>query len=104
MQEVKVTFSITIQPPPPPALQVILPDGVTVAQVSPAVNPLSDGQVGTAFSAQLGLRGGTPPDTLSLSSGALPDGLDLTADGQITGTPTAPGSFTFEIDVKDSAA
>lgn len=104
MQEVKVLLSIEIAPatPPPPPLVVALPDG-TAAQAEPAVNPLPAGTVGQSFSAQLGLSGGTPPDTLTLTSGALPDGLSLDETGLISGTPTAPGSFQFELDVKDSA-
>jgi hypothetical protein len=39
--------------------------------------------------------------TWSLSEGALPAGLTLNADGTITGTPTAVGSSTFKVRVKD---
>ncbi len=101
-QEVKVLLSIEVVPPAAPPLVVNLPDG-TPAQAEPAVNPLPGATVGTPFSAQLGLSGGTPPDTLAIISGALPDGLTLDETGLIAGTPTAAGSFQFELDVKDSA-
>jgi len=42
--------------------------------------------------------------TWSVSSGALPTGLSLgTSTGQITGTPTASGTFTFTAQAKDTA-
>ena len=50
--------------------------------------------------------GGTPPLTYSISAGALPPGLSLTANGsqfaQISGTPTQKGTFNFTIQVTDS--
>jgi hypothetical protein len=55
----------------------------------------SQGIVGTAYS-----DGVSASDTVSYSvfSGALPTGLSLnTSTGAITGTPTAPGVFTFVI-------
>ncbi len=39
----------------------------------------------------------------SLTSGALPTGLTLSAAGLVTGTPTAAGTFTFEVRAVDSA-
>src|SRR5262249_29504525 len=41
--------------------------------------------------------------TASISSGALPPGLTLDPNtGQISGTPTVLGDFTFTVQVKDS--
>jgi hypothetical protein len=56
-----------------------------------------------AYSAALKAIGGTSPYTWSLAAGALPPGLTLGGDGSITGTPTQSGSFTFTLQVADSA-
>lgn len=49
------------------------------------------------------VSGGDPPYTFALSAGALPAGLDLIADGSITGTPTEVGIFTGTVTVTDTA-
>ncbi len=46
--------------------------------------------------------GGTGPYTYSLVSGSLPQGLTLSSNGQITGTPTTAGTYTFTSKVVDS--
>jgi len=79
--------------------------------VSPAVAPLtvdasgvpSTATVGIAYSGALKASGGVAPYSFAISSGSLPDGLTLNADGTITGTPGTAGNFDAEIDVKDSA-
>ena len=47
--------------------------------------------------------GGTAPYTWSLTSGSLP-GLNVSATGILSGTPTNSGIFSFTIAVQDSAA
>ena len=47
--------------------------------------------------------GGSPPFTWSVTVGAVPPGLALGADGSLTGTPTAAGSFAFTVTATDSA-
>jgi Putative Ig domain len=69
-----------------------------------SASPLAAGIVNQAYSVTLTTLGGTQPFTWSLLSGALPTGLTLNAaTGQITGTPTSQGTFTFTIKVQDSA-
>ena len=52
---------------------------------------------------QLQASGGVPPYTWSLATGSsLPAGLTLSAAGVVSGTPTAAGSFSFTVQVKDS--
>jgi hypothetical protein len=43
-----------------------------------------------------------PPFTWSLAGGALPPGLTLFANGQMFGTPTATGDFSFTVAVTDA--
>ena len=46
---------------------------------------------------------GTSPVTWSVSKGTLPPGLSLMASGEIRGTPTAAGTFTFTVSVRNTA-
>jgi hypothetical protein len=64
---------------------------------------LPAGSVGVAYSQQLAASGGTPPYTWSLASGALPNGLNLSASGLISGTPTIANTFAFKVKAVDSS-
>jgi hypothetical protein len=70
--------------------------------------PAQTGATGTAFttlSLASYFSGGTGPYTYAVQSGALPGGLSLnTSTGDITGTPSASGSFTVVIRGTDAAA
>ena len=46
--------------------------------------------------------GGTAPYTYSVSSGVLPAGLTLNANGSVSGTPTTAASYSFTIQAADS--
>ena len=69
-----------------------------------STSSVSGGTVGTSYSTTLAATGGTSPYTWSLSSGSLPAGLSLSSAGVISGKPTASGSSTFSVTVKDSAS
>ena len=47
--------------------------------------------------------GGTPPYHFSVPPGSLPEGLDMTSDGHLSGTPTEAGDKTIVITLSDSA-
>lgn len=49
------------------------------------------------------LKGGTPPYKWSIASGKLPDGISLSGDGAIRGTPKRLGDYQANIKVTDSA-
>ncbi|WP_425519283.1 putative Ig domain-containing protein [Xanthomonas cannabis] len=63
----------------------------------PAVN-------GTAYSQTLTVSGGVAPYRFSVTSGTLPAGLTLAADGTLSGTPSAEGVSNFTITVTDASA
>jgi WD40 repeat protein len=65
---------------------------------------LPDGALGQPYSATLAAAGGTGNLTWTLSSGVLPPGLMLSANGAISGTPTAVGTFSFTVSVADSGS
>jgi len=82
-------LSILINKPPP----------LTVATTF-----LPDGRVGTAYSQQLQASSGTKPYSWSLTAGALPAGLNISASGLISGTPTTVGTSSFTVEVIDSSS
>ncbi len=85
-QYISQTLTITIKP------------GIELAPY------LLDGTVFQPYSDHLYVAaGGTAPYTFSITSGALPPGLELDGNtGAISGTPTIPGTYSFTAAVKDS--
>lgn len=78
-------------------------------QVQPTVVPLTVqttalgiGIFGTAYQDHIVVQGGTSPYHFS-AQGSLPDGTQLATDGNISGTPTSVGTFTFSVTASDSA-
>ncbi|KAB0669028.1 hypothetical protein F6V30_14420 [Oryzomonas sagensis] len=59
--------------------------------------------VGTWYSQTLSAVNGTTPYSWSIINGNLPDGLSISKDGIISGTPTKEGTFTFSVKVIDLA-
>ncbi len=61
------------------------------------------GEVGVGYAAvALTASGGVQPYKWTVSSGALPPGLTLGADGSLSGTPASAGTFAFTIQASDS--
>jgi hypothetical protein len=75
-----------------------------VGAVQMSCTLLPNGTECTTYSANIfTVEGGTPPFTWSVSAGTLPPGLAMApADGSITGTPTAVGTFNLTVMVVDS--
>ena len=75
------------------------PTGSGTVKIVPTITTgsLPEGTVGTAYSQTLEATGDSPI-TWSLASGStLPDGLTLSTDGKISGTPTTAGSYNFTV-------
>jgi hypothetical protein len=77
---------------------------ITVAAAFTLVCPTSSATAGTPYNSSLTVAGGTAPYTFSITAGALPAGLALTAaSGAITGTPTTAGPDIFTAQAADSS-
>lgn len=63
---------------------------------------LPEAEEGFAYEAQLEALGGVDPYGWLIAQGALPAGLQLTADGRISGTPSEIGPFPMTIRVVDA--
>jgi large repetitive protein len=78
------TFSLTVN------------GGVTISTTTLPAAP-----VGVPYSQTITATGGTGSYTFSITSGAPPSGLTLAANGVLSGTPTATGSFSFTVTATD---
>lgn len=82
-------------PTPPPA-----PQTLTIT-----TSTLPAGSVGSSYAAtQLQASGVQGAATWSVDSGSLPDGLSLSANGMVSGTPTTTGAFAFVARIDDDVA
>ncbi len=68
-----------------------------------AFNSIPGGAVGSPFYVEFLAMNGNKPYVWSVASGAVPPGLSLDAAGTLSGTPTAPGRYTFVVQVTDSS-
>ena len=73
-----------------------------VIAISPEDVP--DGEVGQAYTQALTASGGTAPHTFAVTGGTLPPGLALSAQGALSGTPSAAGDLSFTVTATDTAA
>jgi hypothetical protein len=65
---------------------------------------LPAGTVNESYNSVLVVAGGKPPYDFSVRTGVLPPGISLNPlTGTLSGTPTAAGSFSFDVVVTDSS-
>jgi len=59
--------------------------------------------VAKRYAYRLRAQGGRAPYMWHLASGALPAGMSLSTGGVLAGAPSAPGNYTLNVEVSDSA-
>ena len=74
-----------------------------ISITSPASGALPGVEAGSAYSQSFTSTGGQAPRTWAITAGALPAGLNLSAGGEISGTPTVSGTFNFTVTASDSS-
>jgi large repetitive protein len=82
-----------------PVSLTVLPSGLTLA-----LSTLPGATVGVAYSATIGVSGGTAPYTCLQTGGALPAGLSLSVSCVVSGTPTTAGTTTLQVKATDSSS
>ncbi len=81
-------------------------NGLALTYSSPvSISPptLAPASVGSAYSASLSASGGSAPYTFSVLSGSTPEGLSLSPEGVISGTPTSAETASFTVLARDSS-
>ncbi len=84
---------------------VICFSSLLAAQAPPLAvvdEPLPTIEAGVEFHVLLHATGGVPPYVWSVASGDLPEGINLTAEGLLSGRPTTAGDFALTLKVEDS--
>jgi hypothetical protein len=73
-----------------------------VQALSITTNSLPNGTYGASYNQAIAAtEAGSSSFTFSLLAGTLPTGLTLAGDGTLSGTPRAPGSFSFTVQAQD---
>ena len=75
------------------------PTGSGMVKIAPTITTenLTNGEVGTLYTAKLEADGDTPITWGLASDSFLPAGLSLSADGTISGKPTTANTYTFTV-------
>jgi hypothetical protein len=94
------TSNATASPSPTPnASPTAAPTPLTIPGPT-----LHRGEVGLAYApVTIQATGGDNPFLWRISDGALPNGLSISQDGVISGTPAAAGTFAFTLEVMDAS-
>ena len=76
---------------------------ITAAPLAVTMTTFND-TVGTPATGTLGVTGGTPPYVVAVTDPTkLPPGITIATDGDVSGTPTASGTFSVPVTVTDAA-
>ena len=83
---------------------VLANSAVANSPLSVSTTSLPNSTQSVPYSQTLTASGGTAPYGWALMSGFLPPGLSLSPGGQISGTPTSTGTYSFTVRVTDSSS
>lgn len=75
----------------------------TAPTLAIAPTTLPNGVAGTSYSQALSTNGGTAPYSYVVSGGAPPPGITLSSTGNVTGSPSTPGNYSFTVRSTDSS-
>lgn len=81
------------------SVRIMKPDPLVIETSS-----IPNGETNSAYDASLSASGGVPPYRWSMASGTLPAGIQLTANGALSGTSSAHGEYPISVRVTDSAS
>ncbi|PVM89853.1 autotransporter outer membrane beta-barrel domain-containing protein [Caulobacter radicis] len=95
------TFNFTVTATDANGFPVAQAYSVAIAQVTLVTTSPANGVAGQAYNQVLATNGGTAPYSYTMT-GALPAGVTLSSAGALSGTPTASGSFGFEVTATDA--
>jgi hypothetical protein len=99
-----VTMQVTDSAAPPQTATQAFSLTISASPLQITTSSLPGGAVGMSYGTTLAAANGVPPYTWSLHSGQLPPGLSLQgSNGQISGTPSQTGAFSFSVQARDSA-
>jgi hypothetical protein len=76
---------------------------IAPAPLTISTTPLPNGNVGTPYSATVGVSGGTAPYSCAITAGSLPARITLGANCVVSGTPTTAGTSHVTIKATDSS-
>jgi hypothetical protein len=76
--------------------------GPGTSALSITTSALPGAQAGTPYAAAISAIGGSTPYHWGIASGSLPQGLTLTSSGQLSGTPSQVGQFSFTVQITDA--
>jgi hypothetical protein len=85
-------------------LDFLTPSAEAVKPLSIRVGVPPNGTECVSYSFVFTAAGGQTPYSWSQSAGTLPPGLTLSASGELSGSPTAAGTYTFTVRVTDGTA
>jgi hypothetical protein len=97
------TFTVRVTDSTKPANVASQTFTITVAPMTVTTTSLPAAHVGVAYATVLVYHGGFGTHRWNVLSGSLPPGLTLTVGGKISGKPTTAGSYSFTVQVADSA-